>query len=408
MMVFRNWFNEQHSKSTSKKVKAAKRVCAENGKYLGAYAPYGFMKDPGNRHRLIIDVNTAPVVRGIFEMRAGGMSFRAIAVKLSEEGVIPPKEYYYQNKNQRVPYVISRHWNESTVQDIIKNEAYIGNTVQGKSGTVSYKSRRLVSKPREEWIRSEATHEPLIERELWERAQHFTNKRYKQRRNKDGGKNLFTGLLRCGDCGFRLRARIDRGKRKDGGDYKYVSYMCGNYARSGKLACTIHTINENALSDLVIGNIRKHMRLAGLNTGRITDAIRSGRNSGAISYRAAYQSELEVHKKQIAKLDLLIENLYEDKVTGIVPEGMFIRQIQKYERERTERLQSSETLEQRIKSTQGDIHGASTFYRQYTEPETLDSEALLLLIDRITVGEAQVIDGRRVCGIQIVYNYSVP
>ena len=116
MMVFRNWFNEQHSKSTSKKVKAAKRVCAENGKFLGTYAPYGYKKNPNNRHGLVVDENTAPIVRSIFEKRASGMSFRSITISLNEDGVVSPREYYYENRNRRNPRRTNQLWNESTVR----------------------------------------------------------------------------------------------------------------------------------------------------------------------------------------------------------------------------------------------------------------------------------------------------
>jgi hypothetical protein len=127
-----------------------------------------------------------------------------------------------------------------------------------------------------------------------------------------------------------------------------------------------------------------------------------------MSYRAAYQSELEAHKKQIDKLDLLIENLYEDRVKGVVPETMFKRQIQKYEQDRVDRLQSAETLEQRIRNMKQDTDNASTWtklMKRYADLETLDAETLLLLIDKIIISEAQKIDGRRICDIQIVYNY---
>jgi hypothetical protein len=408
MMVFRNWFNEQHSKSTSKKVKAAKRVCAENGKFLGTYAPYGYKKNPGNRHGLVIDENTAPIVRSIYEKRASGLSFRAIAIGLNEEGVISPREYYYQNRNRKNPRRTNQLWNESTISDIIKNEVYVGNTVQGKVGTVSYKNRRSVSKPKDEWIKAEATHEPLIERDLWNRVQEFVHKRYKPRQRTDGEKSLYVGLLCCADCGFKLRVTVSRGNRKDGSEYKYVSYICNNYARSGKAACTVHTIYENVLNDLVARQIRKYAKLAEYNEDRVIEAILSARSNETMSYRAAYQSELESHRKQIAKLDLFIENLYEDKISGVVPESLFKRQVQKYEQDRIDRLLSVETLEQRIGNMKQNTDDASAWVnliKRYTELETLDSEILLLLIDKIIVSEAKVIGGKRICDIKIIYNY---
>lgn len=408
MMVFRNWFNEQHSKTTSKKVKAAKRICAENGKFLGTYAPFGYKKDPENRHGLVIDETTAPIARKIFEMRASGMGFRAIAIQLNEDNIISPREYYYQNQNRKNPRKTNHLWNESTVKDLIRNEAYIGNIVQGKVGTVSYKNHKQISKPKDEWIRAEGTHEPLIEQELWERVQSFSHKRYTPRRRNDGETNLFIGLLYCADCDFKMRASVERGTHKDGSEYKRVSYMCGNYARSGKSACTYHGIYENALSYLVIEHIRTHALMVQRNEERIISAILSAQNNESMSYRAAYQNELEAHKKQIAKLDLLIENLYEDRVTGLVPDSLFKRQIAKYEQDRVDRLQTVETLEQRIRGIKQNGDNASAWVKlmkRYAEIETLDAETLLALIDKIIVGEKKIIGGRQFCDVKILYRY---
>lgn len=142
MMVFRNWFNEQHSKEASKKVKAVRKMCAQSGKFLGSYAPYGFMKSPDNKHKLVIDEQTAPTVRKIFELRAQGMGFRAIAVYLNEQNIIPPRDYYYQIRGGENPANVNHLWNENTLKVILRNEAYIGNTVQAKVGTVSYKNHK--------------------------------------------------------------------------------------------------------------------------------------------------------------------------------------------------------------------------------------------------------------------------
>ncbi|MDR2531553.1 MAG: recombinase family protein [Oscillospiraceae bacterium] len=197
MMVFRNWFNEQHSKSTSNKVRAVKKICAENGKYMGAYAPYGYIKNPENRHKLIPDPNTAPIVCRIFEMRVAGMGFRAVAAMLNGEGLASPREYFYQSRERKNPYKTNRSWCATTVQEITRNEVYIGNLVQGKTGTVSFKNPKQIDKPKDDWIIVQNAHEPLIEQELWGKVQIFNNKRYNPRRRNDGKFNLFAGLLYC-------------------------------------------------------------------------------------------------------------------------------------------------------------------------------------------------------------------
>jgi len=408
MMVFRNWFNEQHSKSTSTKVRAAKKVSAQNGKFLGAYAPYGFRKDPGNRHKLIVDENTAPVVRRIFQMRAGGMGFRSIAAKLNEDGIASPREYYYQQQNRKNPIKTSGVWSKNSIIDIIQNEAYIGNLVSGKSGTISYKNHSQVRKGREEWIRVEATHEPIVDIELWDKAQSLKAKKYIPNRRADGETNLFAGLLHCSDCGFRLKGHVERRQRKDGSEYKAVSYICSTYARSGKNACAIHSINEKALVDIVLGHINSSAQMIELDEDRMLNAILS-QQSDAISYRAAYQSELDSQKKQIGKLDLLIESLYEDKISGLIPSSLFKRQIEKYEKERVKHSQVVVDLEKRINSIKPSQSNAAAWtksMKQHITPESISVETLYALIDKIIVSEAQYVCGRRACDVKIIYNFA--
>ena len=410
MMVFRNWFNEQHSKSTSTKVRAAKRVSAENGKFLGAYAPYGFKKDPSNRHKLIIDENTAPIVRKIFQMRASSMGFRSIAVQLNDDGIISPRAYYYQQQNRKNPLKNSGAWNKNGVMDIIQNEAYIGNLVSGKSGTISYKNHSQVRKDKEQWIRVEATHEPIIDINIWNKAQSLKKKKYIPGRRTDGEVNLFTGLLYCADCGFKLKGHVERRKRKDESERKTVTYMCSTYARSGKNACTIHSINEKALAGLVLDHIRSYARLVDLDEDRMIESIFLAQQSDAAGYKAAYHSEMESHKKQVAKLDLLIESLYEDITFGLIPDSLFKRQIEKYERERTERDQAATNLQKRIdanaiKPIKNNVETWTKLIKQYIALESLNIEMLHTLIDRIIVSQAQRINGGRACDVKIIYNY---
>lgn len=410
MMVFRNWFNEQHSKSTSVKVRAGKRVSAQNGKHIGAYAPYGYRKDPQNRHKLIVDESTAPIVRRIFQMRASGIAFRAIVVKLNEDGIIPPKEYYYQEKGVKNPKKTTRLWSDTTVKDILRNEAYLGTLVNGKSGTISYKNQRQVRKDSEEWIRVENTHEPLIDRQTWENVRTLAEKNFKPRRRNDGERNLFTGMLFCSDCGFRLKGQVERRPRKDGSVYKNVSYMCSTFAKCGKTACSSHGISESTLIGLVVENIRDFAVRIAFDESRIIREILTAQNKDTFSYRAAYESEFESRRKQLEKLDCLIENLYADKVSGVVPASLFKRQIVKYEQERAEQSQAVNDLEKRLRSVKP-MNDNAAFWtglmKQYADIDalTLDSETLVSLIDKIVIGETKKTNGRRLCDVKIIYRY---
>lgn len=186
VMCFLNLFNEFYSRDTSKKVKAVKRACAESGKFMGTYPAYGYKRDPEDKHHLVIDEETAPTVRRIFAMRAAGTGFRAIAVTLNEEGVLPPGALYYQRKGRSDPRNVNHKWAETTVKALIRSEVYIGNMVQGKTGTLSYKSRKLINKPEEEWIRVEGTHEPIISREVWDTVVSIDKKKVRKTPPTDG------------------------------------------------------------------------------------------------------------------------------------------------------------------------------------------------------------------------------
>ena len=409
MMFIRNWFNEQHSKETSKKVRAVKKIFAESGKFMGTYAPYGYRKNPDNKHHLLIDENTAPIVRQIFEMRVQGKSYRGISETLNESGMMSPRDYHYESKNLNNPHKISHWWNAATVQNILCNEVYIGNIVQGKIGTVSYKDNRCVAKPKDEWIRATETHEPIITQELWNRVQDLAEKKYKPRTKANGRPpSIFTGLCVCADCGFTMKNDSSSYRRKDGTYNENSSFLCGTYARNGKFSCTSHIVAEQALHEIVITQIRTHAKLVDFNEKRIVDEILRQQNAENLSAQRAYQSELNAHQKRTAKLNTFIEKLYEDRVNGIVPEDFFRRQLEKYEQERIERVKTAETLEKKLGEIKLKSDNAGTWanlIKRYTELETLDSETLLLLIDKIVVSETQNIDGNRVCDVRVFYNY---
>ena len=409
MLVFRNWLNEQHSKDTSKKVRAVKKMCAQNGKYVGTYAPFGFMKDPKDKHRFLIDENAAPIVRKIFELRLEGKGYRAIALHLNDAGIVAPRDYWYQGRNGENPYRSNHRWCDATVKTILANEAYIGNMVQLKAGTVSYKNHKRISKPKDEWVRAEGTHEAVIDRETWEQAQKISEKRYQPKAQKDKAASIFSGLLVCSDCGFKMRIHNKNRTRTDGSKYRLTNFMCGNYARSGKTACTTHFITEDILSDLVLTQIREHAKMVECDEDSVIRNLLKLQNNETESSRAAFTSELKTNRNRVVVLEKLIEKLYEDRVAEKVPETVFVDWIQKYEKERIERLQTVKKLENRLQSIKDSTDGAAKWTRiikDYTRLETLDQQTLLRLIDRIEVGDDATVDGgRKIREVRIFYNY---
>ena len=452
VMCFLNLFNEFYSRDTSKKVKAVKRACAESGKFMGTYPAYGYKRDPEDKHHLIIDEETAPTVRRIFAMRAAGTGFRAIAVTLNEEGVLPPGALYYQRKGRSDPRNVNHKWaettvkalirsevyignmvqgktgtlsyksrklinkpeeewirvEETTVKALIRSEVYIGNMVQGKTGTLSYKSRKLINKPEEEWIRVEGTHEPIISREVWDTVVSIDKKKVRKTPPTDGIRSIFTGLVYCADCGFKMRNHIERFTYKDGTPGRYSSFICGNYARSGKSACTIHSIYENVLEELVLTDIREKARFVECDGERLAEQISRMKEKESRSRVISYEQELKAAAARMTELERLMQNLYEDKCTGTIPQTVFQTLMRKYETERAKKAAAIPELEQKVRAQLENRQDANRWMeviRRYTEITALDESILFELVDRIEVGEARKVNGQRICDVKVVYRY---
>ena len=375
---------------------------------MGTYPAYGYRRDPLDKHHLVIDEETAPIVRRIFAMRASGMGFHAIAAALNEEGIPSPGVLYYQRKGQRDPRRINHKWADQTVKNMVRSEVYIGNMVQGKYGTLSYKSRKLVSKSEDQWIRVEGTHEAIISQELWDTVVSIDQKKVRKNTPADGCKSIFTGLVYCADCGFKMRNHIERFTYKDGRPGRYSSFLCGNYARSGKSACTVHTIYETVLYQLVLEDIREKARFAEVDPDSLIEQITRLKEKESHTRLFSYEQELKTARTRISELERLMQNLYEDKCTGAIPQTVFQTLMQKYEAERAEKAEVVPDLERKVKvhlENRVDADRWLDLIRRYTELSELDETILFELVDRIEVGEAQKINGQRVCDIKVHYRY---
>lgn len=161
LVILKNVMNDLYARDTSSKIKAVKLSTFKSGKYVGCYAPLGYRKSEADKHVLEIAPVTAPVVRHIFDLRLQGYGFRKIALQLNAEKVPAPRSFYYMAEGRENLRGETPFWNDVTVKTILRNEVYIGHMVQNKTGTVSYKNHKQVSKPESEWIKVENTHEPL-------------------------------------------------------------------------------------------------------------------------------------------------------------------------------------------------------------------------------------------------------
>ena len=399
---FRNLFNEFHSRDTSKKIKAAMRACAGSGKFVGAMAPLGYKKSPDDKHKFVIDEQSAPLIRRIFDMRCTGLSYRRIADILNDEKVITPRDYYYQQKGGSDSRNSHHVWSGNVVMKILHNETYIGNMIHGKVGNASYKNRQRVCKPEEEWIKVEGTHEPIIEMDVWKQCSDLKRRLTKPRSAKNGTQSLFCGLLKCMDCGGKLSYRKD--SRSNGTIYE--SYSCGIFVRCGKSACSSHTVKQSQLEDLVIDDIHLHAK-------RVLEDEEATRRELIEKRRIESEQQLKADRTQIkslesrlAELDRLIQGLYEEKILSGLSDAVFKKLMTQYERERFEKAETLAILTEKLNAAakdEQDIERFMQMIRKYVAVETLDREMLLEVIDYIEVGERFIKDKKKYRDVIIHY-----
>ena len=316
------FMNEQYAYKTSVDVRRTFDTKRKKGEFIGAFAPYGLMKKPDNKNMLIIDDEAAEIVRDIFHWFVDeGMSKSGITKRLNELGVPNPtaykhsKGFKYSNPNV---YKNDGLWSERTVLDILLNQMYIGNMVQGKQKVISYKVHDRINLKEKDWYIVQNTHEAIIDKETFEKAQKLHQRDTRVCPNKRKV-YTFSGLLRCADC----KKAMTRKSAKN-----IVYYSCSTYSRKLKKACTKHTIREDILEKAVLTAIQKQIALVD-NLTEIIDEI----NNAPVIHRESKRINklLDLKQKELDKLNSLIDNLYMDWRTNEITKTEYKRIKSKFE-----------------------------------------------------------------------------
>ena len=408
IMPFKNLFNEFQSKETSEKIKAVKQAHAKIGNYLGCYVPYGYKTHPDDKHKFIIDEPAAEVVKKMFHCRQKGFGFRKIAGMLNSENILPPRDYYYQTTGKEDKGFRNHLWNDVTIRKMIRNEVYIGHMVQNKRGTLSYKNNKQVDKPKEDWIKVENTHEPIVDMDTWNACVEVDNRNCKMRGTKDTNTpSLFGGIVKCLDCGFKMRYSQETHVRKNGNKVKYISYICGNYSRSGRGACSAHIIYQNPLSELVLDDIRYRAKRVLEDEDKVRYELMEQKTTQSDKQKKSDKANLKMVQKRLCELERLMQALYEDKVLGSVSENTFKNLMAKYETEHEEKSALEKELSKRLSNTAQDERDIEVYIKnikKYVAIEQLDREMLLELINYIQIGERKELNNQKYRDIVIHYN----
>ena len=307
-----NVTNESQAASTSVNVRGTLNLRRQQGKFIGSFATYGYLKDPDDKHRLVIDEETAPIVRMIFDRFIAGESIIGITKNLNEMGIPNPSMYKkLKGFNYKHPSGRSNDglWPDSSVRRILQNRMYVGDMVQGKNTTMSYKIKQCRAIPKDEWIVVDGTHEPIIDRETFDNAQALFNKHIRKSPQKNEV-DLFSGLVRCADC---KRVMNKKTNKHPYGIYHY--YRCVTARKLKKSACTNHTIRIDKLEQAVLLTVQKMIDTAvdmSELLGKINNNAKRKKESGHL------EKTLKTHIGEREKLVTMIADLYPDFKSGII------------------------------------------------------------------------------------------
>ena len=386
----RNIFNEWLVRDTSKKIKAVKRSKGMSGKPITSKPVYGYLMDEDEN--FIIDEEAAPVVRQIYSLCLAGNGPTKIARMLTEQQIPTPGtlEYRRTGSTRRYHPGYECKWATNTVVHLLENREYTGCLVNFKTEKPSYKLKHSIENPPEKQAVFENHHEPIIDRETWERVQELRKQRKRPNRYDEVG--LFSGILFCADCGSVMyQQRYQTDKRKQD------CYICGSYKKR-TADCTAHFIRTDLLTAGVLSNLRKVTSYAAKHEARFMKLLIEQNEDGDRRRNAAKKKELEAAEKRIAELSAIFKRLSEDSVTGRISDERFTELSADYEAEQKELKERAARLREELSKAQEATANAEKFMnvvRRHTTIEELTPTLLREFVEKIVVHESVALDGKR-------------
>ncbi|MFP3155001.1 recombinase family protein [Lachnospiraceae bacterium ZAX-1] len=387
VLPIKNFINDSYCRDISVKVKTHLDMKRRNGEFTGAFAVYGYRKNPQDKNQLIPDEYAAEIVKSIFAWRIGGSTPFAIANKLNGLGILAPMEYKKSTgEKYSTGFATSpkKGWAMIAVKRILENEVYIGNLVQGKQGKINYKVKRQVEKPQEDWIRVEGTHEPIVSADDFWIVQNLM-KTDGRSCKKEGDDNLFAGLLFCGDCGEQMVRRVNKYKGKE-----TVYFICSTKNRGE--GCSRHSIPEEKLKGLALTAIRKYANTY-LAQHRFFEEARALETNFETVVK--YDKEIGRLREEQEKYCKLCLGLHEDLRQEIIGKPDFERLHKMYTEKSEERKRALQKQEEFIKKLfkQGVASGYRLqALRQSAEIMELDRNSLASMVERILIYEEKRIE----------------
>ena len=400
VMPLKNIINDTYSRDISRKISSAIETKERRGEFIGVYAPYGYRKSDEDRHKLVSNPETAPIIQEIFALRLQGVGYTGIARLLNGRGVPSPGAYLYQcglSKQKKYRDAIWAAWN---IKEILRDEVYLGHLVQGKRTNVSYKqSRKERNAPEDEWRIFRNAHEPLIDEDTFAAAQRITAEN-RQVYEESLGKaddlktpSLFRGLVFCGDCGKALVRRHIYNRRQDGRIY-YYNYLCVTSVKKAG-ACTPKNLKESKLAEVVAATIRCHLDAV----AELEQRCFQFWDEKTAVRRMSIERQMAEEERQLSRNMTLLEGLYAQLVGGVIERDEYLSMKEHYQSEYSKAKERYDALSREAQDIMncGPANPMFEGCRPFYHVETLTEDLIQTLVARITVYDGSRLD------IQLAY-----
>lgn len=403
---FKNIMNEMYARDISRKIRSSNRIRGNLGEPL-AQPPYGYMKSPENKKKWIIDPDASQIVKSIFRMCIEGKGNEAIAHVLQSNKIYIPMAYWHSkglNRGGKQMPADPYRWSKTTVRKILTQQEYCGDVINFKTYSKNFKNKKRLMNAEENWRIFKDVHEPIIEREVFELVQENLLK-VKRRAPKpeNAKKHIFSGLIRCGDCGSNMRYHTNTTNK----EIHYFS--CGNYVKDTRGDCpTRHYIRSDALEQIVLLELKHLVNFLKHDEERLAEILERKSNKDLYEETRHLEGELQKALARQQNVAKLYEKLYEDNAEGKVTDEWFTHMSHKYELERTELKGKISELRKKLSSTQETTKGKDMFLnavRSFMEMENLTAPLAKELIDHIDVYESEGKGKNKTQRIVIYYRF---
>ena len=399
---FLNIINEWYAKDTSKKIRAVFKAKGQSGKPLCTNPPYGYVKDPEDKSRWIIDPEAAEVVREIFSLCVKGYGPTQIAKELTRRQIENPVAHARKQGLTLPAKTLDEDpcaWHDSTVARLLTRVEYLGHTANFKTYRKSYKNKKQMHNDRSEWQIFENTHEAIIDQETFDIVQKIRDGR--RRLTPMGEMPILSGMLFCADCGAKLYQVRGRGW-----EHSKEYFVCATY-RKQKGKCSSHQIRNVVIEQLLLDDIRRVTAYAREHEDEFVRLVTQKSKQETERNLRESKKELEAAKARVTKLDGIIQRLYEDNIEGKVSDERFAKLTATYEAEQRQLEYRIAELQSFMVNAKNESLGVDTFLsmvRSYTDIKELDAEIIRVFVEKILVYKAEKVDRHRVQRIKIIYN----